>query len=102
MVCFAMNIVGDGAADGNEFGAGTDHWEPSFGGKGGDDLFEVGAGLAFEDALLLIPGKKEVHFGTDGNMAFFIEGLIAIAPAEAPCYEGRLLQSLFTIFFRTG
>jgi len=77
--------------------ARTDHRHPSPWKEDGNDLFEAGAGLAFKDAFLLIPGQKIIQPVPDRYIFIIVDCLIAIASSQPPRNEWALLDFSFQI-----
>ena len=102
MMGLAVDIVGNGAANGDEFRPRADHRQPPLRSENRNDLFQANAGLAFQDTLLLVKGKKSVEFCAFGYKALFIQGLVAIAAAQSPCDQSAFLQGIFKIRFAAG
>src|SRR3954470_2407582 len=92
MMSFAVDIVGDSASNGDKFCPGADHGQPSFRAEGGDDLFQADTRLAFQDPLLLIESDEIVEARAGKDIAFPVDGLVAIASSQSPGDEAVLRQ----------
>ncbi len=61
MVVFAVYVVGDGAADGNEFGAGCDWQKPAERYEDVEDFRQGDACFAAQEACLLVEGDEALE-----------------------------------------
>ena len=83
LVVFAVDVVGDGTAEGDVFGAGGDGEEEAARDGEVEDLGEGDAGLGGEEAGLRVEGDEAVHAGGLEEIAAFEEADVAVAAAHA-------------------
>ena len=102
MVCLAVDVIGDSAANGDKLCPGTDHGQPSLRAQRGYDLFQADTGLAFQDSLLLIESDEVVETCAGKDIAFPVNGLVAIASSQPPGNEAVLRQIAFEIIGISG
>ena len=87
VVILAMDIRGDHAADGDEPGAGDHRREPAPRRESVYDVGEQCAGLATQQARLVIEGLQPVH-RQHGHREFGIEGRVAVSSSIAAGDQG--------------
>ena len=78
VVVFAMYIVGDGATDGHEFGAGCDWWKPAAWHEDFEDFGQGYACFAAQEACFLVEGDEAVQVREVERYAVFVEATVAI------------------------
>ena len=83
VVIFAVDVVGNGAAEGDVFRSRGDGEEPAVRDGEVEELGEREAGFGGEDSLLLVKAEQAVHAGGDEEVAALEEAGVAVAAAHA-------------------
>src|SRR6478672_2659348 len=92
MMVLAVNVIGDGSADRDEFRAGRDRQEPSAANDQIEDFRQGDAGFALENSGRLIERQKMVHPASVQENAIRVQAAVAIA-AAIPMNEHWLARS---------
>jgi hypothetical protein len=83
VVVLAMHVIGNGAAESHEFGAGG-HWQKEAGGNGEFQHFcQADASLGFQQAAGPIEADKAVEAGYLDQGAAVVEAAVAIGPPQS-------------------
>ena len=83
VVVLAVDVVGDGAAEGDVFGSGRDGQEEAARDGEVEDLRERDAGLGGEKAGLGVEVDQAVHAGGEQQIAVLEQADVAIAAAQS-------------------
>ncbi len=90
VVVFAVYVVGNGAANGDKFGAGRDGQEPAARHEQVEDFGQGYACFAAQESCLLVKGDEALEVRKVERYTVFIETTVAIA-ATIGVGEYRLL-----------
>jgi hypothetical protein len=92
VVVFAMNIVGDGAANGDEFSAWCDGQEPAARYEEVEDFGQGDACFAAQDACLPVEGDEALQVCEVERYAVLIEATVTVAAAAGVGEYGLLVR----------
>jgi len=88
MMILAVDVVGDGSADGDESRAGRDRKKPSFREEYVDDIGEADSAFATEHASRFVESKDAVKAAAIDQLAASVETRVAIACGRAIGEQG--------------
>jgi hypothetical protein len=90
VVVLAVDVRGDGAADGDVAGAGGDGHEPALGHGEAEEVVEAQAGLGGDDPGAAVEGQHLAHARGVGHRAAGVLGGVPVGAAQAPGDDATL------------